>query len=69
MSEDIGIMACGAEGAALCCRIICQEAPALMGEHGHPEISLHTYPLADYMDRIRKGDWDGEGICGSNSAG
>ncbi len=31
MSEHIGIVACGAEGAALCYRIICQEAPALMG--------------------------------------
>jgi len=31
------------------------EAPALMGEHDHPEISMHTHPLAAYMDRSKWG--------------
>ena len=57
MAKHIGIVACSAEGAALCYRTICAEASHLMGEHMHPEISMHTHPLADYMVHIRSGDW------------
>jgi aspartate racemase len=57
MAKHIGIVACSAEGAALCYRTICKEAPALMGEHRHPEISMHTYPLSEYMVHIRMGNW------------
>lgn len=57
MSKHIGIVACSAEGAALCYRTICAEAPKAMGEHLHPEISMHTFPLGDYMAPIRSGDW------------
>ena len=57
MTKHIGIVACSAEGAALCYRTICMEAAALMGEHNHPEITMHTYPLAQYMSGIRPGDW------------
>ena len=31
-----------AEGAALCYRTICLEAPAIMGEHNHPEITMNS---------------------------
>jgi aspartate racemase len=57
MAKHIGIVACSAEGAALCYRTMCSEAQALMGEHMHPEISMHTYPLGDYMIHIRTGNW------------
>ena len=57
--KHIGIVACSAEGAALCYRTICAEAPAFLGEHLHPEISMHTYPLAEYMVHIRSGNWAG----------
>ena len=57
MAKHIGIVACSAEGAALCYRTICGEAPALMGEHMHPEVTMHTHPLAEYMVHIRGGDW------------
>jgi aspartate racemase len=57
VTKHIGIVACSAEGAALCYRTLCKEAPALMGEHIHPEVSMHTYPLGDYMVRIRSGNW------------
>jgi aspartate racemase len=57
VAKHIGIVACSAEGAALCYRTICAEAPRLMGEHMHPEISMHTHPLGDYMVHIRSGDW------------
>lgn len=57
MSKHIGIVGCSAEGAALCYRTICGEAPLIMGEHRHPEVSMHTHPLAEYMVPIRSGDW------------
>lgn len=57
MPKHIGIIACSAEGAALCYRTICSEAPQLMGEHMHPEISMHTFPLGEYMVHIKNGDW------------
>jgi aspartate racemase len=59
MAKHIGIVACSAEGAALCYRTICGEAPREMGEHRHPEITMHTHPLSEYMVHIRAGDWDG----------
>ncbi|MCX7044428.1 MAG: amino acid racemase [Candidatus Sumerlaeota bacterium] len=55
--KHIGIVACSAEGAALCYRTLCAEAPALMGEHRHPEVTMHTHPLAEYMEHIRSGNW------------
>lgn len=58
MAKHIGIVACSAEGAALCYRTICSEGPALMGEHMHPEITMHTFPLGDYMAHIYKDDWN-----------
>ena len=59
MAKHIGIVACSAEGAALCYRTICTEGPGLMGEHNHPEITMHTHPLAEYMTHIRSGNWEG----------
>jgi len=58
MTKHIGIVACSAEGAALCYRTICSEAPSQMGEHMHPEISMHTHPLGEYMIHIRSGNWE-----------
>jgi len=57
MAKHIGIVACSAEGAALCYRTLCSEAPAIMGEHLHPEVSMHTHPLGAYMVHIRTGEW------------
>jgi aspartate racemase len=57
--KHIGIVACSAEGAALCYRTICDEAPALMGRHRHPEISMHTYCLGEYMEHVYCDDWQG----------
>lgn len=59
MSKHIGIVACSAEGAALCYRTICEGATASMGRHCHPEVSMHTRCLADYMVPTRAGDWQG----------
>ncbi len=57
MSKHIGIVACSAEGAALCYRTICAESSISMGEHNHPEISMHTHPLREYMIHICSGNW------------
>ena len=57
MAKHIGIVVCSAEGAAQCYRTLCSEAPRQMGEHMHPEVSMHTHPLAEYMVHIRSGNW------------
>ena len=59
MPRHIGIVACSAEGAALCYRTICIEAGRLMGHHAHPEISLHSLSLASYEACLEAGDWPG----------
>jgi aspartate racemase len=56
--KHIGIVACSAEGAALCYRTICIEAAQFIGEHNHPEITMHTYPLSDYMAHIEQSNWE-----------
>jgi aspartate racemase len=68
MALHIGIVACSAEGAALCYRTICADAPALMGPHDHPQITLHTHPLARYTGPLDAGDWDGVGELMLSSA-
>ena len=59
MVQHIGIAGCSAEGAALCYRTICQEAPALLGPHAHPEITMHTPSLSKYVACLEHGDLDG----------
>lgn len=68
MPKHIGIVACSAEGAALCYRTICLEGAEIMGEHDHPEISMHTHSLADYMKCIYRNDWRGVGDLMLSSA-
>jgi aspartate racemase len=55
----IGIVACSAEGAALCYRTICVEGAAELGEHAHPEVTMHTPSLAETMQCIYRDDWKG----------
>ena len=57
--KHIGIVACSAEGAALCYRTICVEGEAILGTHRHPEVSMHTYSLGEYMEPIYKNNWQG----------
>ena len=57
----IGIVACSAEGAALCYRTICVEGAQLLGSLAHPEVSMHTHSLAEYMQCIYGDDWQGVG--------
>ncbi len=59
MTLHIGIVACSAEGAALCYRTICSEGAELLGPHAHPEISMHTPPLIHYVTCLGRGDLPG----------
>ena len=68
MTQHIGIVAASAEGAALCYRTICLEGAELMGEHDHPEVSMHTQSLAEYMKCVYRADWQGVGELMLSSA-
>ncbi len=68
MPQHIGIAACSAEGAALCYRTICVEGAQLLGRYAHPEVSIHTPSLADYMHCIDRNDWQGVGEVMLSSA-
>jgi aspartate racemase len=68
MTQHIGIVACSAEGAALCYRSICLGGADLLGRHDHPEISMHTHSLAEYMKYIDRDDWRGVGSLMLSSA-
>jgi len=59
VAKHIGIVAVSAEGAALCYRTVCVEGASMLGPHAHPEVTMHTYPLSDYMRHIDAGRWDG----------
>jgi len=61
MPLHIGIVCCSAEGASLCYRTLCSEGPALLGAHAHPEISMHTPSLADYVACLEQNDIEGVG--------
>ena len=66
--RHIGIVACSAEGAALCYRTICHEGARQLGPYEHPQLSMHSHALADYMRCIDAGDWDGVGELMLSSA-
>jgi len=59
MPRHIGIVGCSAEGASLCYRTLCAEGPALLGPHAHPEVSMHTHSLADYVACLDAGNLPG----------
>jgi len=62
MPDHIGIVACSAEGAALCYKTVCTEGGRLLGvTYAHPEVSMHSISFADYMKCIYEDDWRGVG--------
>jgi aspartate racemase len=69
MAKHIGIVGCSSEGAALCYRTICLEGSDRMGMHAHPEISMHTHSLREYMEHINRNRWDGVAGLMLSSAG
>jgi aspartate racemase len=59
MAKHIGIVSVNYEGTTLCYRSICAEAASVMGEYQHPQITIHSFPLADYMRFVSRLDWEG----------
>ncbi|MPT48183.1 MAG: amino acid racemase [Sphingobium sp.] len=59
MPKHIGIVGCSAEGAALCYKSICIDSAEIMGTHAHPEISMHTLSLSDYVACLDRSDIKG----------
>lgn len=61
MARHIGIVGCSSEGAALCYRTICIEAARFLGTYAHPEVSVHTHSLAEYVKCLNATDIEGVG--------
>jgi aspartate racemase len=57
--KHIGIVACSAEGAALCYQTICREALVLVGKNDHPRITLDSIPMAPWLPAFDAGDYAG----------
>ena len=57
--KHIGIVACSAEGAALCYQQICREALTLVGKNDHPRITLDSIPMARWLPAFDAGDYAG----------
>jgi aspartate racemase len=55
--KHIGIVACSAEGAALCYQTICREALALVGKNDHPRITLDSIAMAGWLPAFDAGDY------------
>ncbi|MBA4028496.1 MAG: aspartate racemase [Planctomyces sp.] len=61
MHKHIGIVAASPEGAAICYRDIHRTLAALLGDRGHPRITLHGEPFERYIDAVAREDWHGIG--------
>jgi aspartate racemase len=57
--KHIGVVACSAEGAALCYQHICRESLTLVGKNDHPRVTLDSIPLARWMPAFDAGDYAG----------
>ena len=56
--KHIGIAACSSPGAALCYQEIIAAGLAKLGDHRHPEVTMHTPSLSDYMQHLDDGNED-----------
>jgi aspartate racemase len=66
--KHIGIVACSAEGAALCYQTICRDALQLVGKNDHPRVTMDSIPLAAWMPSFDAGDYKGVARLMLNSA-
>jgi aspartate racemase len=57
-SKHIGIVACSAEGAALCFREIAAYSRNLMGEHLHPQVTLSCIAMGEWLPAFNRGDYE-----------
>lgn len=58
--KHIGLVGNSAEGAALCYRTVIEEGLRKLGGFNHPEVTLHTFSLQDYMQYLEgdRRDWE-----------
>lgn len=61
MTRHFGIVAVSPEGAALFFREVFRQAARLMSPHEFPRVSLHSEPLALYIDALKAQDWHAVG--------
>ncbi|MET0579015.1 MAG: amino acid racemase [Ilumatobacteraceae bacterium] len=54
--KHIGIVACSAEGAALCYLEICRQGGVAVGPHDHPRVTMDSIPLAAWMPAFEAAD-------------
>lgn len=57
--KHIGLVACSAEGAALCYQTISRESVGLVGPHDHPRVTMDSIPMARWMPAFEAQDWKG----------
>src|SRR5450755_852104 len=57
--KHLGIVACSAEGAALCLREIATYSLTLMGAHLHPQVTLSCIAMGEWMPAFDRGDYEG----------
>lgn len=57
--KHVGIVACSAEGAALCYQALCREALAVVGKNDHPRITLDSIPMARWLPAFDARDFAG----------
>lgn len=57
MAKHIGIAAASPEGSSLVYREVFRHAQRLVGDSGHPRVSLHNEPLEDYLAAVERDDW------------
>ena len=57
--KHIGIVACSAEGAALCYQTICRDALKWLGKNDHPRVTMDSIPMAAWMPFFDAGDYPG----------
>ena len=61
VAKHIGIVAVSPEGSALCYRQIFHQATKLVGQAGHPRVTLHNEPFEAYIEAVLRDDWRGVG--------
>jgi aspartate racemase len=59
MPKHIGIVACSAEGAALCFREIATYSLQFMGLHMHPQVTLTCIAMGEWMPAFDRADYEG----------
>src|SRR5258706_8267424 len=57
--KHIGIVACSAEGAALCYQTICRDALERVGKNDHPRITMDSIAMARWLPAFERQDWAG----------